>query len=223
MKLPVPAKFAELAALFETYKPKDTDFEPFSETKAKLAKYAKQGVVTVLQTGLQTGVTMASGVATLTVGVGMASITLFPLGAALGPWLAAAAIASKAEGIFALHDLRTSAKAKGADKFTCTCGSCDANLTYVINRKENNVGVLAVGIFTGGLAIIVDRVNSVRKSFQKNRPKDGICKSFIDGARKGCICAIAAIVLIREEKDPFVDAVAVIFASDGALRLKSKW
>jgi hypothetical protein len=221
MKLPTAKSLEDLAKLFKTYAPKDKDFEPFSETKAKLAKYAKQGAVTIVQTGLQTGLTAASGASTMTVSVGMASIALFPLGAALGPWLAAAAIASKAESIFALHDLRTSARTNGVIK--CTCGNCVANLTYVIDRKENNTAILAVGVFTAGIAIIADRLNSVRKSFQKNRPKDKICTSIVMGARGGCICAIAAVIMIREEKDAFVDAVAVIWASDGALRLKSKW
>ncbi len=221
MKLPSAESFIALAGLFRTYKPDQKDFEPFSQTKAKLLKYAKQGAMAVLQTGVKSGVTAAVAAPTLSVSVGMASITLFPLGAALGPWLAAVAIASKAESIFGLHDMRTNAKGNGP--FRCTCGQCVKNLTYVIDRKENNTAVLAVGVFTAGLAIIADRLNSVRKSFQKGRQKDVICTSLVEGARGGCICAIASVVLIREEKEPFVDAVAVIWASDGPLRLKSKW
>jgi hypothetical protein len=221
MKIPTPDMLAKILEVCQGAAPQPTAFEPFSETKAKIAKYAKAAFIAGAQSGLQTAVTAGSGVATLSVPVGMASLALFPLGAALAPWLTAAAIASKAESIFALHDLRSSAKAGGG--FKCSCGNCVANLTYVIDRKENNVAVLAVGVFTAGLAIIADRLNSVRKSFEKNRPKERICTSIVTGARGGCVCAIGTVLMIREEKDAIVDAIAVIWSTDGALRLKSKW
>ena len=184
-----------------------------------------------VQSGIQSGLTVASGASTVAVSVGVGSIALFPLGAALGPWLAAAAIARQASGIFALHDLKQSASASGDIAYTCTCGNCVKNLTYVIDRKEANAAIMAVGVFTGGLAIIADRLNSIRKSFQKNRPKEQICRSIIEGARGECICAIATIMMIcggwsndaKKDGELTVETVAIIWSSDGHVRLKSKW
>ncbi|MBM3548868.1 MAG: hypothetical protein FJX54_18145 [Alphaproteobacteria bacterium] len=217
--------------MFKEKGPPSSKFESFSVTKAKLAKYAKQAATTALQQGLQTGLTVASGAATTTVSIGVGTIAIFPLGAALGPWLAALVISSKASGIFALHDLRDSAKGTGDTHYSCTCGKCVENLTYVIDKKEYQVGVLAVGVFTAGLAIIADRLNSVRKSFQKNRPKEKICQGFVAGSRGGCICAIASIMMIaggwkdNKEKDDelVVEMTAITWSSDGHERLKSKW
>lgn len=231
MPLPSPDKLRELARIFADNAPKASDFEPFSETKAKIVKYSKMAAITGVQTGLQSGVTALSGVVSTTVNVGIGSIALFPLGAALGPWLGALAIGMKANGIFALHDLRSCAQKSSGDNYRCTCGNCAANLTYVIDRKETNTAIMAVGIFTGGLAIIGDRINSIRKSFQKNRPKEKICKSLILGARGGCHCAIASVMMIcgdwknDEKADAALatEAIAVIWSSDGDVRLKSKW
>ncbi|CAO3428915.1 hypothetical protein [Azospirillum doebereinerae] len=229
MALPPPAKLQELAEIFQRNAP--TSFEPFSETKAKIVKYSKMLVIAGAQSGLQTAVTMGVGAPTVAIGVGIGSIALFPLGAALGPWLGALAIGAKANGIFALHDLRSSAARKGDNNYTCSCGKCVENLTYVINRKENNVAIMATGIFTAGLTIIADRLNSVRKSFQKNRPKEKVCSSLVAGSRGGCVCAIASVMMIcgewKQEDKPdqalVAEAVAVIWSSDGHARLKSKW
>lgn len=231
MPLPPPDKLRTLAGIVTSNLPSTLNFEPFDATKAKIEKYAKAAAVAAVQSGLQTGLTMASGATVFTVGVGIGSVALFPLGAALGPWLAALAIGSKADGIFALHDLKVSAARKGEVNYTCSCGNCVKNLTYVIDRKENNVAIIAVGVFTAGIAIIADRLNSIRKSFQKNRPKEQICRSFIEGARGGCICAIASIMTICgkwgedwvENRKLGTEAVAIICSSNGHERLKSKW
>ena len=231
MALPPPERLHELAHIFHTAAPPPESFEPFSSVKAKLAKYTKMVAMAGAQSGIQAGITAASGTTTVMVGFGAASIALFPLGAALAPWLAALAIGYKANGIFALHDLRASARGRGEVSYSCSCGHCDANLTYVIDRKETNVAIMAVGVFTLGLALIADRINSVRKSFQSNRPKERICISLVEGARAGCICAIAAIMMIcgkwkHDEKadlELVTEAIAIIWSNDGHARLKSKW
>jgi hypothetical protein len=231
MALPPPEKLHDLVSIFRTNAPAASSFEAFSVTKAKLAKYTKMLATAAVQSGIQTGVTVASGVATVSVGVGVASIAIFPLGAALAPWFGALAIGYKANGIFALHDLRASAAGRGNGAYACTCGKCVEHLTYVIDRKEANTAILAVGIFTAGLAIIADRLNSVRKSFQSNRPKERICRGFVAGARDGCICAIASIMMIsgdwkhaeKADLDLTSEAIAIIWSSDGHERLKSKW
>jgi hypothetical protein len=101
----------------------------------------------------------------------------------------------------------------------------------VIDRKEANVAIMAVGVFTAGLAIIADRLNSVRKSFQSNRPKEKICVSMIVGARNGCICAIGGIMMIcgewkneaNNDSELSSEAIAIIWSKDGHARPKSKW
>lgn len=229
MPLPPPDKLRELARIFQTNAPSAKDFEPFSETRAKLAKYSKMALIGGAQAGLQSGLTALSGVATTAVNVGIGSITLFPLGAALGPWLGALAIGITANGIFALHDLRDSATRSTG--YPCSCGKCKHNLTYVIDRKENNAAIKAVSVFTVGLPLIADRIWSVRKYFRKESPKENICISMIEGARGGCQCAIASVMMLcgewkqNEKADAalVVDAVAIIWSSDGAKKLKSKW
>jgi hypothetical protein len=127
--------------------------------------------------------------------------------------------------------LRSSASGRGDVAYSCGCGNCVKNLTYVIDRKETNAAILAIGIFTAGLAIVADHVCSMAKSFQKNRPKEQICKSFVEGARGGCICAVASIMMIcgewkqNEKADTALaaEAIAIIWSSDSPLRLKSKW
>lgn len=229
MALAPVEKLVDLATICEANKP--TSFESFSPTWAKIKKYGKVIGLAGLQAAAQTGVTMAAAVPTVgIVSVGIGSIALFPLGAALAPWFGALAIGLKATGIFALHDLRTSASTKGPNSYSCTCGKCVANLTYAIDKKEGNVVVVALGVFTGGLAIIANRLNSIRKSFDSNRPKELHCKSFIAGARGGCICAIGSIIMLCGEwKNEQVndanlasEAVAIIWSSDGWQRLKSK-
>lgn len=229
MPLPPPKKLFELAEMFDADAPKEKDFEPFSETRAKLIKYSKMALIGAAQSGLQSGATALTGVATATVNVGIGSITLFPLGAALGPWLGALAIGITANGIFALHDLRNAATEKTG--YPCSCGNCKKNLTYVIDRKENNTAIKAVSIFTVGLPLIADRIWSVRKYFRKESPKENVCISIVEGARGGCVCAIATVMMLcgewkqNEKADAalVVDAVAIIWSSDGHKQLKTKW
>jgi len=231
MSLPPAKELRDLAKLFDYAPVKNADFEPFNSAKEKLLKYSKTLAITAAQSAIQHGVTVVSGAAVTMVGVGVGSIALFPLGAALGPWFVAAAVASKASGIFKLYDLKDSAAGNGDFAYSCTCGNCEKNLTYVIDRKETNFAIMAVGAATGGLAIIVDRLNSVRKSFQKNRPKEQICRSIVLGARGKCICAIATIMMLcggwnndeKKDRELTVETVAIIFSSDGHDRLKSKW
>lgn len=230
MALPPPEKLQELKKDLDKL-PKKKSFGSFDYVTDELWKYAKQAGIAVLQTGLQHAVTAASGAATVTVSVGAASVTVFPIGAALGPWLAAAAIASKANGIFMLYNLKEDASKQGAANYSCSCGQCAKGLTYVIDKKETKVAILAVSVFTAGLPMIVDRINSVRKSFQSNRPKEQISKQFVTSARGGCICAIAAVMMLcgewKQEEKPdtklMIEALAIILADDGWRKLKSKW
>jgi len=231
MALAPVEKLNDLARIFRESAPPPSKFESFSETWAKIKKYSKMLGMAAAQSGIQSGVTIGAAVPVASVSIGIGSIALFPLGAALAPWFGALAIGLKANAIFALHDLRASARSGGVGSYPCTCGNCVANLTYVIDRKEANVAIMAVGVFTAGLAIIADRLNSVRKSFQSNRPKEKICVSMIVGARNGCICAIGGIMMIcgewkneaNNDSELSSEAIAIIWSKDGHARPKSKW
>lgn len=209
-----------------------TTFTSFNATLTSLKGIALAGGRAAAEAALQTGVTMASGVASgVTVGAGLASMTLFPLGAALAPWLGALAIAQASTQIFALYNLKEAATRTGAGGYPCTCGKCVETIGYIINKKENNTAIAAVSIFTVGLPFIADRINSVRKSFQKNRPKEQMCKNLVAGGRAGCICAIGAIILlcgdwpgkVDKQQAIILETTAVIWSSDGDVRLKTKW
>jgi hypothetical protein len=190
-----------------------------------------------VDTGAQFAVTSLSGVASHSVSLGhlaslgVASVSLFPIGAALGPWIGAARIAWQSDGIFAFHDLNDFAKGKRGAYYTCSCGKCSEGLSYVIDKKEANVAIAAVSIFTAGLPLIVDRFNSVRKSLQPGRAKERYSKTFVNSARKGCDVALVAIMLMcgdwpaDKPADPknYVEAVTCLIADNGWELVKSKW
>jgi hypothetical protein len=231
MALPPPEKLKELKEIFAKKYKSGGQYGDFDAAKDWLKKYATMAATAAVQTALQHGVTAAAGGAALTVGTGAAAMAVFPLGAALGPWLGALAIASKANGIFALHDLKASASNKGDLYYTCTCGRCAEGLAYVIDKKETKVAILAVSVFTVGLPLIVDRLNSVRKSFQSNRPKERYSRQFVESARGGCINAMAAIMMLcgewkqqeQPDKELAIEALAIMVADNGWRKLKAKW
>jgi hypothetical protein len=191
---------------------------------AKLGNFA-------VDAGAQSAVSHLSGAASHVVSVGGASMALFPVGAALGPWIGAARIAWQSDGIFAFHDLKDFANGKRGAYYKCNCGQCSTGLSYVIDKQEANVAIAAVSIFTVGLPLIVDRINSIRKSFQSNRPKEMHSKQFVASAREGCDVALVAIMLMcgdwpaDKPADPklYVEAVTCVIADNGWELLKSKW
>lgn len=215
-----------------------TKFAPFSSTKTTLKSIAMSGSRAAVESGLQSAITLGSGVSSgVVVGAGFASMTLFPLGVALAPWLGALATYQASTQIFALYNLKEAATRSGAGGYPCSCGKCVESIGYVINKKENNVAIAAVSIFTVGLALVADRINSVRKSFQKNRPKEQMCRNLITGARAGCVCAIGAIILlcgdwpekIEKQQELILETTSIIWADidhkddGGIVRLKTKW
>ncbi len=231
MPLPTPQQLDDLLKALIAEIAKGTTFGPFSKVKSELKKLLKMGAIVGVQSGLQTGVTTLVAHAGVASGLAVGMFALAPIGAALGPWLTAVAIVRQTDGIFALHDLRDFASGKRKGAYKCTCGKCAAGLQYVIDKKENNVVVLALTPFTAGLSAIVDRVNSVRKHFQKNRPKEQHTRQFVASAKGGCVSAMVAIMLLcgkwpaDKPADPEVvlDAVAVLLADDGWEHLKAKW
>lgn len=232
MPLPTPAQMRDLHAKLELSRLSDRPhYGTWDKVRAGLLGVLQKGGMLAVETGVKSAVTDLSGAASYAVGVGGASLTLFPVGAALGPWIGAAKIAYAADGIFAFHDLKDFAAGAKGSYYSCSCGKCVAGLQYVINKKENNVAIAAVSIFTAGLPLIVDKINSVRKHFQADRPKEQHSRQFVQSARGGCVNAMAAIMLMCGKwpkdgaADPklYVEAVTCIIADNGWELVKSKW
>ncbi|MBM3548865.1 MAG: hypothetical protein FJX54_18130 [Alphaproteobacteria bacterium] len=232
MALCPPEELQKLAEIFKEKAPAPAARTLFDKTVAFLKTTAAPWVA---EWAVKTAINDASGLATVTVGVGVASTKLFPLASALGPWIAAARIANQATGIFALYDLKEAATRDGVGGYPCTCGKCVKNIQYVIDKKEGNVAVIALSVFTLGLAAAVDRVNSARKAIDQKltgarSEKGEACDSLRAGAEQGCICALGAILMLCGEWKTgesnaklTIEATAVIFSTDGTKRLKGKF
>jgi hypothetical protein len=171
---------------------------------------ATQAVQTAAGAGISAGagsaataVTAATTVAT----VGGIAIGAVSFGAVLGPWIAVAEIARQSGTIFSLYDLKEAAVASGTPasssagskskvKYVCVCGGCAKAIQYIIDKKERNVGRMAIAPFTGGISVIVNTARSISKMFEKGRPKELNCKALINSSRAGCTVAIATIFLL---------------------------
>lgn len=228
MPLPTPEQLKQLQHhLKEPFSnPKvKIDYGKVDRVKSALWAAAKQIGKTGTSSGAQNAVTMASGVGHVTV----AGTAFFPIGSALAPWIGAAMIAGQADGIYSLHDLRDMAKKDS--KYPCSCGKCAEGLQYVIDKKEIKIAIEAVSIFTAGVPALATGLNSMRKSFQSNRPKERYSKQFIESAESECLNAMAAIMLLcgkwsqnkAADVSQYIDPITCMVAEDGWRLLKSKW
>ena len=159
------------------------------------------------------------------------SVALFPIGAAPGPWIGAARIAGKADGIFSLHDLKQYATATNGSYYPCSCGKCAEGLQYVIDKQEFKIAVAATSIFLAGTPFVATKLNSLRKKFESGRPKERYSRQFVMSAQGGCLNALAAIMLLcgkwpqNKAVDPsqYIDPITCLLADNGWELLKSKW
>lgn len=241
MGLPTPSELNELSGLVA------------EQGKLCHGKWAKfQGVMKALMTKLgpaavQSGVTQ--GVAALGVSSGAqvvglqvagvsAGLAFAPIGAALAPWIGAAAIATQAGKIFGLHDLKRDALGKGSREvnYTCGCGKCANTIGYIIDKKERNVALVAVGVATVGVSAVLKAFHSIGKKVKsavkgEQRPKELTCRTLIDSARDGCTTAMAAIFLLsgswsmfgNRDAETMATAVAIMTSDDGWEKLRSLW
>ena len=135
-----------------------------------MTKFLKKLVATRVDKGLQIGTTAVvargSGV---TLGVGMASVTMFTVGAALAPWIGAADIAYQAEGIFAPIDLKNQGNPGGRGRYACNFRKCTELLQYFIDKKEAKFAIAAVYIVKSGIPTLINGMNYFRTKFQKGR------------------------------------------------------
>jgi len=198
-------------------------------------------------TAAQSGVTQ--GVAAMGVSSGLpvagvqvagisAGIAIAPIGAALAPWIGAAIVASQAGKIFSLHDIKADAL-KGGNRevaYRCGCGNCAKNVGYIIDKKERNVALVAVGVATLGASAILKGFHSIGKKLKsavlkETRPKEQTCRDLIISARAGCTTAMATIFLLSgswsfmgdRDKETMATAVAIMTSEDGWEKLRSLW
>jgi hypothetical protein len=239
MSLPTPAQMQELSALivehgkltkgkWYTYKGMQQALERNKGAIASLAVSSGASTGVVIASGTGTALASATGVAVL----GPLSLTLIPFGAVLAPWIAAADIARVAGDIFELHDLKDDAgKGVASKRYKCVCGKCAENIKYVVDKKERNVGRVAIGVGTLGVSTLFTRAHSIVKSFQSGRPKEMVSRGLVASARGGCTVASAAIFLMcgnwafmRGGNAAIMRrAIAVITSEDGWEVLKREW
>jgi hypothetical protein len=101
----------------------------------------------------------------------------------------------------------------------------------VLDKKERNVGRVAIGVGTVGVSAIFTSAHSIIKKFQSGRPKELVSKGLVDAARGGCTVAMAAVflmcgnwVFLRGGNAGIMRrAIAIITAEDGWSVLKSEW
>ncbi|TCT04225.1 hypothetical protein [Aquabacter spiritensis] len=259
MGLPSPDMLAELARLiaFENhrsrqgleaqlrdmarpgYTPPPPTVRSFADKAAdKGTHWAKKGV----EIGLSKG---ASGAAShivhsgLTYGpsvnmVGHVLPAIGPLGAALTAWIGMATVAVQASKVFDLYALRDDARSarKGPTRYSCTCALCAANIQYIIDKKERNVGLVAVAVGTVGVSGLFKAIHSAGKKiksklFRETRPKEKTCREMVASAKGGCLAAMATIFLLSgkwtqgyRDSKTMTAAVETIMAEDGWDRFK---
>lgn len=203
---------------------------------AKIAPAAAQSGLT--QGAAALGVASGLPIAGIQVAGLSAGVAFAPLGAVLAPWVGAAAIASQAGKIFALHDLRADALSRGGGAVTyrCNCGNCAKNIKYIIDKKERNVGLVAVGVATVGISSIFKSMHSIGKKVKsavmgEQRPKELTCRGLIESSRGGCTAAMASIFLLsgswsmfgNRDVDTMATAVAIMTSEDGWEKFQSLW
>lgn len=188
---------------------------------------------------LQSGVTAGAKAIGIQSGLALATgVTIAPIGAAIGPWIAAATIATQAGKIFDLYDLKDDAARGGghATDYKCVCGNCARNIAYIIDKKERNVGIVAVSVFTLGVAAIGKGIHSFGKyAYSKltgdMRPKEKTCRDLVTSARGSCTAAMGTIFLLSgswsltgsRDSETMATAVAIITSDDGWEKLKTLW
>lgn len=242
MGLPSPEQLQELSGLI--IKEKQRCYNRWDKFKNVMAAIAaklgpilaqKGATLAAAKAGVDSGLPLT--VATVAgTGVG---VTLAPIGVALAPWIAAATIANQAGKIFSLHDLKTDAT-KGASAnvdYVCHCRQCAKNIGYIIDKKERNVGLVAVGVGTLGVSAVLKAAHSVGKKLyskyieKEMRPKERTCRDLIRSAREGCTVAMATIFLLSDnwtfmgdrQAKAMATAVAIITSDDGWEKLHSLW
>jgi hypothetical protein len=238
MALPTPDQMQELSTLVvEQGKVVKGKWYTYKGMKQTLDRASGSIATAAVGSAVKAGAGAASGtgaaLASATgVGAGIFAVTFIPFGAVLAPWIAAVDIARVAGDIFELHDLKDDAsKGAGSTRYKCGCGKCAQNIKYVVDKKERNVGRVAIGVGTVGISALFTSVYSIAKSFQGGRPKELVSKGLVESARAGCTVAMASVFLmcgnwefLRGGNGGIMRrAIAVITSTDGWEVLKAEW
>lgn len=240
MGLPTPEELNELSGkVLEQGKLCRGHWEKFAGVlKSLLAKVAPSAAQTGVSHGFAAaGVSSGLQIGTTVGGVGI-GVTMAPIGAVLAPWIGAAVVASQAGKIFSLYDIKTDAVRGGGASvhYVCVCGHCARNIDYIIDKKERNVALVAVGVATLGVSAILKGFHSLGKKmksaiFSETRPKEKTCRELVDAARGGCTTAMATIFLLsgswsfmgKRDAETMATAVAIITSEDGWEKLRTLW
>lgn len=213
---------------------------------AKFSSVLKSLAQKLAPTAMQTGVTQgaaALGVSSgIKVGISVGSValgaTVAPIGAVLAPWIGAAMVASQAGKIFSLYDLKEDA-VKGSSSpvvYRCKCQKCAKNIQYIIDKKERNVALVAVGVGTLGASAIFKGFHSLGKKIYsaakgEARPKEIVSRAIVDSARDGCTVAMGVVFLFSgswslmgpRDVETMSTAVAILTSEDGWEKFKGFW
>lgn len=229
MSLPTPAQLEELSRrIVEHGKLIKGKWYTFKGMLQSLEQASGDIASKVVGTAAKSGVNAVAATAGLTAGA-----AFVPLGTALAPWIAAAEIVRQAGTIFELHNLKDYAlqSERSKNRYYCVCGKCFENIKYVVDKKERNVGRVAIGVATLGVSTVFTTANSIVKSFQSGRPKEMVSKGLVESARGGCTVAMAAIFLLAGNwqflrgghAGTMRRAIAIITSEDGWEVLKANW
>ncbi|MBX6373203.1 MAG: hypothetical protein IRZ13_03090 [Acetobacteraceae bacterium] len=237
MSLPTPAQLEELSGLIVEHgkliKGKWYTFKGMLQTLERArGDIASKAVGSVAKSAVNS-MASAAGVTTAGISTSAGFVAFVPVATVLAPWIAAADIVRQAGDIFELHQLKDHALQSGRSgvRYYCICGKCFENIKYVVDKKERNVGRVAIGVATLGVSAVFTTINSIVKSFQSGRPKEMVSKGLVESARGGCTVAMAAIFLLSGNWEflrggnagTMRRAIAIMTSEDGWQVLKSSW
>lgn len=196
-----------------------------------------------------TGSTAATTATQVAVSIGSAStalVSIAPITSVIAPWIAVVTIAAQSGTIFSLHDLKNDIVASSNGKSTrftycCNCGhmgagSCFEGVKYIVDKKERNVGLVAVHAFTFTATFWLKKAHSIgKKAYYKVSGNEGgkttASKTIVNNARNGCTSAMATVFLLagswtmlgERDRKTLEKATAIISSADGWEVFKEDW
>lgn len=253
MGLPSPAQLQDLSSRISQVDAlihgKWGDFKAVSQNIALALGPQAVSVGTGLAVSAATGSQAASTATQVAVSIGSAStavVSIAPITSIIAPWIAVVTIAAQAGTIFSLHDIKNDIVASQggrATRFTyrCNCGglgagTCFDAVKYIVDKKERNVGLVAVHAFTFSATFWLKKAHSIgKKIYYKASGNEGgkttASKTIVANARKGCTSAMATIFLLAgswtmlgdRDRKTLEKATAIISSSDGWEVFKEDW
>ena len=173
-------------------------------------------------------------------------VSIAPITSIIAPWIAVVTIAAQSGTIFSLHDLKADIVASNSGRTTkhtyrCNCGgmgagTCFDAIKYIVDKKERNVGLVAVHAFTFSATFWLKKAHSIgKKAYYAATKTEGgkstASKTIVNNARKGCTSAMATVFLLagswtmlgERDRKTLEKATAVISSTDGWEVFKEDW